>query len=48
MIKYVALSDCVMSDQLNLSEILINSQLNSMDLDSVTYKRDPPVSIMSV
>jgi hypothetical protein len=47
-INYVALSDHVKSDLLGLSRSLINSQLNSMGLDSATYKRDPCVRFMSV
>jgi hypothetical protein len=37
-----------MSELLNLSGMLINSQLNLMGLDSDTYKIDPFISIMSV
>jgi hypothetical protein len=47
-INCVALSDHAKSDLLGLSRSLINSQLDSMGLDSATYKRGPSVRFMSV
>jgi hypothetical protein len=42
------LSDCAESDQLSLSQLLINSQLSLMGLDPVAYKKGPSVRFKSV